>query len=122
MANNINDPEKYVSATATVAGVVFSFAFAFFKSWAYEPGEWSDKPIYDHLLILIPAGLGLLALAASILFVLYPNERIHKRLCAGWWLMFIGMFLILLAVSISTVSDIGNSYKKKAEQVTKCHQ
>jgi hypothetical protein len=49
MANNINDPEKYVSATATVAGVVFSFAFAFFKSWAYEPGEWSDKPICDHL-------------------------------------------------------------------------
>ena len=122
MVNNINNPEKYVCATATVAGVVFSFAFAFFKSWAYEPGEWSDKPIYDHLLILISAGLGLLALAASILFVLYPNERIHKRLCAGWWLMFIGMFLILLAVSISTVSDIGTSYKKKAEQVTKCHQ
>ena len=52
----------------------------------------------------------------------YPNERIHKRLCAGWWLMFIGMFLIILAVSISTVSDIGTGYKKKAEQVTKCHQ
>jgi ABC-type Fe3+ transport system substrate-binding protein len=58
MANNINDPEKYVSATATVAGVVFSFAFAFFKSWAYEPGEWSDftNPVRRFFSAISPFG------------------------------------------------------------------